>query len=170
MAKTKVRITGGGMLQRALEDAASTMRERLEDAVRSEVVKARHGLSARELELFEQLTDRWVRPMDIGGRNGSDHSRVLASLVRKGLVERKTRGSHRSYVYRNPTYQPPPKTPRKLTNFDHCYRFTKILASYECAGVDQDPNDSRPCGKCGPCEANRFLQSRPGLALVTLED
>lgn len=131
-------------------------------------------LTEREREVLKELTADWVRPMDIGGRNGSDHSQVLSSLVRKGLVERKQRSafgrSRGSYLYRNPTYQPPPKTPRKLTNFDHCYRFTRILASYECAGVDQDPNDSKPCGKCGPCEANKFLQSRHGLALSMLED
>lgn len=33
----------------------------------------------------------WARPMDLGGTDGSNHSRVLASLVRKGLVERAQR-------------------------------------------------------------------------------
>lgn len=174
MAKTKVTISGGGFLQEALEDARQKFSDTIQDVVRSEVTRAAYGLSERENEVFRELTDQWVRPMDVGGRDGSDHARILAKLVRMGLVERKQRSAfgrcRGSYLYRNPRYQPPPKTPRKLTNFDHCYRFTKILASYECAGVDQDPNDSRPCGKCGPCEANKFLQSRPGLALSMLED
>lgn len=42
----------------------------------------------------------WLRPMDLGGRNSSWHSRVLARLVKKGYAERRTRGSNRSYTYR----------------------------------------------------------------------
>ena len=46
----------------------------------------------------------WVRPMDIGGRNGSGHSEHLGALVRKGFVERKLRGglagTRSSYRYR----------------------------------------------------------------------
>lgn len=34
----------------------------------------------------------------------------------------------------------------------------RMLASYECAGVDQEPDDDTPCGKCGPCEASKFLK------------
>lgn len=29
----------------------------------------------------------WCTPLDIGGHNGSQHSGVLAALVRKGLVQ-----------------------------------------------------------------------------------
>lgn len=35
----------------------------------------------------------WARPMDLGGKDGSNHSRVLAALVRKGLVERAPRAT-----------------------------------------------------------------------------
>lgn len=51
----------------------------------------------------------WLRPMDIGGTDGSHHSRTLAKLVKRGLVERRKRNTitnvilngHRgSYVYR----------------------------------------------------------------------
>ncbi|SHW61382.1 Uncharacterised protein [Mycobacteroides abscessus subsp. abscessus] len=33
----------------------------------------------------------WLRPLDLGGRDGSNHSAVLAQLVRRGLVESKAR-------------------------------------------------------------------------------
>lgn len=33
----------------------------------------------------------WVRPMDLGGRDGSNHSAVLRQLERKGYVESKQR-------------------------------------------------------------------------------
>lgn len=36
--------------------------------------------------------NRWVRPMDLGGRDGSNHSNILRQLERKGLVESKQRG------------------------------------------------------------------------------
>lgn len=35
----------------------------------------------------------WFRPMDIGGRNGSEHSAVLSELVPKGLIESRQRHS-----------------------------------------------------------------------------
>lgn len=63
-------------------------------------------LTPRQEEVLNELPDEgWWRPMDIGGRDGSDHSAVLASLVKKGLAERKHRGgavhiSRASYVYR----------------------------------------------------------------------
>lgn len=70
------------------------------------------ALTVRESEILATLKmdwpNEWVRPMDIGGRNGSDHSRVLTALARKGHIERTRRdslsnafGSGRgSYVYR----------------------------------------------------------------------
>jgi hypothetical protein len=62
-----------------------------------------------EREILDALdVEDWVRPMDIGGRNGSNHSNTLNRLVRKGLVERRRRGtlmnelgsSRGSYEYR----------------------------------------------------------------------
>ena len=55
-------------------------------------------------DLLEQLTDQppemWFRPMDLGGSDASNHSRVLAKLVRQGLVERRSRSGRGSYEYR----------------------------------------------------------------------
>lgn len=61
--------------------------------------------TARERAVLDQLpTDAWVRPMDVGGRDGSGHSYTLAILVAKGLAERESRGGlvgiRASYVYR----------------------------------------------------------------------
>lgn len=50
----------------------------------------------------------WVRPIDLGGKDGSNHSQVLAQLVKRGLVERTKRNTlanmigygRGSYVYR----------------------------------------------------------------------
>lgn len=52
--------------------------------------------------LVSMYTGEWMRPMDMGGRDGSHHSATLAALVRKGLVERKVRwrGVRGSYLYR----------------------------------------------------------------------
>lgn len=33
----------------------------------------------------------WLRPLDLGGRDGSNHSAILAQLIRRGLVESKVR-------------------------------------------------------------------------------
>lgn len=48
---------------------------------------------------------QWLRPMDVGGRNGSHHSATLAQLHRLGLAARQERGlgwhySRPSYMYR----------------------------------------------------------------------
>jgi hypothetical protein len=37
--------------------------------------------------------DAWQRPMDVGGSDGSHHSRTLAKLAAMGLAERRDRGS-----------------------------------------------------------------------------
>jgi len=44
----------------------------------------------------------WARPRDIGGGDGSHHSAMLASLIGKGMAERKERGgrTRMSYLYR----------------------------------------------------------------------
>ena len=66
-------------------------------------------LTEREQEVLDELEDdRWLRPMDVGGRNRSHHSATLKSLVRKGYAVERRRdslmnmlGSSRgSYVYR----------------------------------------------------------------------
>lgn len=47
----------------------------------------------RMLEHTQQLGECWWRPMDVGGSDGSHHSRTLAKLVRLGLAERRQRGA-----------------------------------------------------------------------------
>lgn len=37
--------------------------------------------------------DEWARPMDVGGTDGSHHTASLRALLKKGLVERRLRGS-----------------------------------------------------------------------------
>lgn len=46
--------------------------------------------------------NEWVRPMDIGGRNGSNHSALLRQLERHGYVESRVRstGVRGSKLYR----------------------------------------------------------------------
>jgi hypothetical protein len=54
-------------------------------------------LAALEAEILEDLAQwepgAWLRPMDVGGRNGSPHSYLLARLVKKGKVERARRNT-----------------------------------------------------------------------------
>lgn len=58
-------------------------------------------LTDRQFAILRDLDDEnWMRPMDVGGRDASHHSATLAQLVRKGLAERRTRGSDRSFEYR----------------------------------------------------------------------
>lgn len=63
------------------------------------------ALTRDQLDVLDQVCEQWLRPMDMGGRDGSNHSAILSALVRKGLVERKQRGGHiasarGSYLYR----------------------------------------------------------------------
>lgn len=58
------------------------------------------GLTARQARVLEDLCEwctdnpgRFARPMDVGGRDGSHHSRVLGQLVRRRLVERQPRAT-----------------------------------------------------------------------------
>lgn len=106
-------------------------------------------LSELERELLESLTDEWVRPMDVGGTDGSHHSATLTRLVRYGLAERKRHyvgvsGGHWRY--------------RRVDLVKQALDHVRVLARYGCAGVDQEPDDPRLCGKCGPCEAGAFLR------------
>lgn len=98
-------------------------------------VDPRPTLTIREGEVLLGLrTDRWQRPMDCGGRDGSDHSRVLAVLACKGCAERRRRGtltnvmrpnsSRGSYEYRAVA------TPAKLKQeADEQAHFEKIVAA-----------------------------------------
>lgn len=63
---------------------------------------ARVRLTDLQLEVLDQVDEVPLRPMDMGGRDGSHHSNVLAALARKGLVERVMRspGSRGAYLYR----------------------------------------------------------------------
>jgi len=46
-------------------------------------------MTDRQFAVVRHLDDeRWMRPMDVGGRNGSHHSATLAQLTRLGLAER----------------------------------------------------------------------------------
>ena len=65
-------------------------------------------LTPRQYDLlYHQLSDeQWRTPMMFGGTDGSHHSKTLAQLVRKGLVERSNRGGYTRNVWqyrRTPT-------------------------------------------------------------------
>ena len=49
----------------------------------------------RQRGILETLNDQddWLRPMDIGGSDGSHHSSTLRQLWKKGLVQRRPRGT-----------------------------------------------------------------------------
>ena len=106
-------------------------------------------MTERDREVLVELpTDEWVRPMDVGGRDSSHHSATLRKLVHYGLAEQKRHyvgvsGGHWRY--------------RRVDMVKQAIAHVHVLASYECAGVNQEPNDTHPCGKCGPCEAHTFL-------------
>jgi hypothetical protein len=57
----------------------------------------------RERRILASLAERdaWVRPMDVGGYNSSNHNYRLTKLVRFGLVERRYRTSFSRRNYRN---------------------------------------------------------------------
>lgn len=54
------------------------------------------ALSARDNEVLDELkhwkyNKGWARPMDVGGRDCSHHSRTLSKLVRLGYAEARRR-------------------------------------------------------------------------------
>lgn len=54
-------------------------------------------LSEREIEILMSMEGHeWLRPLDVGGFNGSHHSATLALLVRRDLVESRQRRAHMS--------------------------------------------------------------------------
>lgn len=62
-------------------------------------------MSREEREILEDLalSGGWLRPMDLGGRDGSYHSAALARMVKRGWVERENRhawGIRPAYRYR----------------------------------------------------------------------
>jgi hypothetical protein len=64
-------------------------------------------LTEREQELLNEMpADIWVRPMDVGGHDGSHHGQTLRKLAAKGAVEQRTynslAGIRHSYQYRKP--------------------------------------------------------------------
>lgn len=56
-------------------------------------------LSHRQKDVLEALAcfggheRTWARPMDIGARDGSNHTQTLRALIKKGMVERHLRGT-----------------------------------------------------------------------------
>lgn len=54
----------------------------------------------RELKGWSGVDEDWARPMDVGGRDGSDHSRVLMRLVAKGYARMKRHGGAWRYAIR----------------------------------------------------------------------
>jgi hypothetical protein len=63
-------------------------------------------LTEKDREILHELVGQteagveWVRPMNLGARDGSDHSHRLLKMERYGFVEKKRYGSSRSYQYR----------------------------------------------------------------------
>lgn len=53
------------------------------------------ALLAKEQQILCTLDGQstWLRPMDLGGRDASWHSPTLVRLIKKGLVERRLRGT-----------------------------------------------------------------------------
>lgn len=98
--------------------------------------------------------DSFVRPMDIGGSNGSHHSPTLQKLARLGLIEQRRRntlanafGSSRgSWEY------------RRIALVDRLIEYAREYSHIGCAGIDQEPDATTLCGKCGPCQAGQFLR------------
>lgn len=76
--------------------------------IKSSTAAPSRRLTERETEVLNELRswnygERWARPMDVGGSNGSHHSATLAKLVRLGYAESKQRSawmSRGSKVYR----------------------------------------------------------------------
>lgn len=77
--------------------------------LRTEAERIAGTLVWEDVDLLANLQDgEWLRPMDLGGHDGSDHCGRLQKLIRKGLVERRRRSSiandvlsrRGSYVYR----------------------------------------------------------------------
>ena len=51
-------------------------------------------MNEQEREVLGQLRGgEWLRPMDVGGTDGSHHNRTLARLIKRGFAERKRRGT-----------------------------------------------------------------------------
>jgi len=60
-------------------------------------------LTVRQKETLALLyPDRWVRPMEIGGGDGTYHSKVLRQLVRKGVVESKENPRSLMAIFHSP--------------------------------------------------------------------
>lgn len=52
-------------------------------------------MTARELGVLRSLDDKlWLRPMDVGGTDGSHHSATLKRLVQQGLAAERRGGNY----------------------------------------------------------------------------
>ena len=52
------------------------------------------NLTERDFDTLNEMSGGdWLRPMDVGGRNGSHHSATLTKLWARGLVERQQRSA-----------------------------------------------------------------------------
>lgn len=58
----------------------------------------------------------------------------------------------------NPNYVEPAAATNQPNRWDRALALLRQFASYECAGIDQDVDDTTLCGQCGPCEANALLR------------
>ena len=48
--------------------------------------------------------------------------------------------------------------PPRLSKQAELIRLVRLLASYPCAGVGQEPDDPNVCNQCGPCEARLWVE------------
>ncbi len=70
----------------------------------------------------------WARPMDIGARDGSSHTMTLRALVKKGLAERRLRGSLLNQIRGQETYDryaKLKKRSRSAPRGSYVYRITR---------------------------------------------
>lgn len=71
--------------------------------------KPQPAMTDREREVLREFPSNadWQRPMDVGGRDGTDHSAVIMRLVQKGYVEMKEWGGHCKISWRYRRVAPP---------------------------------------------------------------
>lgn len=86
-------------------------------------------ISDRQLSVLGSLAafGDWARPMDIGARDGSHHTMTLRALVKKGLAERRLRGSLLNQIRGSELYEWLSKRKRHRSNprGSYVYRITR---------------------------------------------